>query len=95
MTLSLFEWVGVLTHLIVLFVGLGSLAGLVPLARGRRAGLGLVLMALSMVIMIFEPRWHLGVPAAVVYALMFLIALWLLLGPAQSGRGLTNEKRDD
>ena len=78
---SPFEWVGLLTHLVVFAIGLGGLVGLVPLARRRRSGLGLVLMALSMTILVLEPRLHLGMFAAGAYIVGFVIALWLLLGP--------------
>lgn len=82
--LGLFEVIGLLTHLVVFAIGVGALAGIVPLARGRRAGLGLVLMALAMTIMILEPRWQLGAAAAVAYLTGFAVALWLLLGPVRS-----------
>jgi hypothetical protein len=81
---SSFELAGLLTHLIVFVIGIGALVGVVPLARGRRAGLGLVLMALSMTVLVLEPRWHLGILAAAAYVTGFTIALWLLLGPARS-----------
>lgn len=79
-----FGLIGLLTHLIVFIIGLGALVGIVPLARGRRAGLGLVLMALAMTIMVLEPAWHLGAAAAVAYVAGFTIALWLLIGPERS-----------
>lgn len=80
---SLFESVGLLTHLFVLAVGVGALLGIVPLARGRRAGFGLILMALAMTVMILEPRWQLGAWAAAAYVIGFAVALWLLIGPAR------------
>lgn len=83
--LSLFQVVGLLTHLLVFALGIGGLAGVVPLARGRRAGLGLVLMALSMGIVIMEPQWRLGAVGAGLYTTGFLGALWLVLGPERSG----------
>ena len=49
---NLFESVGLLSHLFVFAVGVGAIIGAVPLARGRRAGFGLVLMALAMTVMI-------------------------------------------
>jgi hypothetical protein len=86
---STFELAGLLTHLVVLAVGVGGSVGVLPLARRRRSGLGLILMALSMTILILQPRWGLDEWAAVVYVLGFMVALWLLIGPArfaQSGR---------
>lgn len=80
--LNLFELVGLLTHLFVFAIGMGAIAGVVPLARKRRSGFGLILMALAMTIMIFEPRWQLGAGAAAVHVIGFAFALWLLLGRA-------------
>lgn len=80
----MFELVGLLTHLFVFAVGIGAIIGVVPLARGRRAGFGLVLMALAMTVMILEPRWRLGAWAAAAYVVGFAVALWLLLGPVRS-----------
>ena len=76
-----FELVGLLTHALVLLLGLGGLIGLIPLARGRRAGAGLLLMAGSMALVVMEPRWQLGHVGATAYTIAFLAALWLLLGP--------------
>ena len=76
-----FELVGLLTHALVLLLGLGGLIGLIPLARGRRAGAGLLLMAGSMALVVMEPRWQLGNVGATAYTVAFLTALWLLLGP--------------
>jgi hypothetical protein len=52
----------------------------VPLARGRCSDFGLILMALSMTIVILEPRLHLSVLGAGAYVVGFAIGLWLLLG---------------
>ena len=76
-----FELVGLLTHALVLILGLGGLVGLIPLARGRRAGAGLLLMAGSMALVVMEPRWNLWLMGAAAYTIAFLAALWLLLGP--------------
>lgn len=84
--LNLFETLGLVTHLFVFLVGVGAIMGEVPLARGRRAGYGLVLMALAMTIMILEPRWQLGLWGAAAYLVGFVIALWLLLGPVRPSR---------
>lgn len=78
-----FELVELLTHGFVLLLGLGGLIGLIPLARGRRAGLGLLLMAGSMALVFMEPRWQLGALGATAYTVAFLTALWLLLGPSR------------
>lgn len=82
-----FELVGLLTHVLVLLLGLGGLLGLIPLARGRRAGAGLLLMAGSMALVIMEPRWQLGLVGVTAYAAAFLAALWLLLGPDRATPG--------
>lgn len=79
--LNLFETVGLVTHLFVFVLGIGALLRIVPLARGRRAGFGLILMAVAMTIMILEPKWQLGTLGAAAYLFGFVIALWLLLGP--------------
>lgn len=76
-----FELVGLLTHLFVFALGVGAVMGVVPLARGRRGGFGLALMALAMTVMILEPRWRLGASGAAAYVVVFAVALWLLLGP--------------
>lgn len=72
---------GLLTHLLVLALGIGGIVGIVPLARGRRAGFGLVLITVSMGIVILAPHWNLGVAGATAYVVGFLAGLWLLLGP--------------
>lgn len=79
--LAVFELVGLLTHLAVFAIGLGGSVGLVPLARGRRSGLGLILMALAMTVLVLRPRWLPGGWAAAGYVGGFAVALWLLIGP--------------
>ncbi|MBN9563498.1 MAG: hypothetical protein J0H14_22660 [Alphaproteobacteria bacterium] len=79
--LNQFQIAGLVTHLFVLLLGVGGLAGIVPLARGRRAGLGLVLMAVAMTIVVLEPRFHFGIAGVGIYVGGFLTGLWLLLGP--------------
>lgn len=81
---NLYEDLGLATHLFVFVLGFGAMIGIVPLKRGRRAGYGLMLMALVMSIMILEPRWQLGAWGAMAYVVGFVIALWLLLGPERS-----------
>lgn len=81
--LGIFEIAGLLTHLLVLALGVGGMIGWIPLVRGRRAGVGLLLMAVSMGLIMLEPSWQLGIFGAVAYTITFLTALWLLLGPDQ------------
>lgn len=91
-----FEVAGLLTHLLVVVLGAGGIIGVVPLARGRRAGAGLLLMAGSMGLVVLEPRWQLGFPGVAAYTMAFLLALWLLLGPErrkQRGGGGAHEER--
>lgn len=76
-----FELVGLLTHALVLLLGVGGLISLIPLARGRRAGAALLLMAGSMALVVMEPRWQLGLVGATAYTVAFMAALWLLMGP--------------
>ncbi len=76
-----FEVLGLVTHAFVLVLGFGGVFGVIPLARGRRSGYGLLLMALSMALVVMEPRWQLGIVGALVYTAAFMTALWLLLGP--------------
>lgn len=45
------ELISLLTHLGVFIRGLGGIMKVMPLPRGRRSGLGLVLMALAMTIL--------------------------------------------
>lgn len=82
--LANYELVGIVTHLFVLAVGVGGMANWVPLPRGRRSGLGLVLMALSMFLLMFAPRWQLDFLAAAGHAGLFFLALWLLLAPPRA-----------
>ncbi|MEE3502926.1 hypothetical protein [Acidiphilium acidophilum] len=79
--LNSFQLAGLLTHLFVLVLGIGGIIGIIPLARGRRAGSGLVLMAISMDIVILAPRWNFGTIGVSAYVVGFLAGLWLLLGP--------------
>lgn len=83
--LSPFEVAGLLTHLVVLVVGVGGIAKVVPLPRGPRSGLGLTLMALAMIVLVVWPRWQLpgGWAAAATYAVGFALSLWLLVGPVR------------
>lgn len=58
--LSQYVFVGLVSHLVVLIVGIGGVAGVVPLPRGRRSGLGLCLMAVAMALLVLAPGWRLG-----------------------------------
>lgn len=87
MRLTVFDWAGLLTHAVVLVLGLGGLVGAVPLPRGRRSGFGLVMMAVSMVVLLAGARRPTaGVAPALVHVVTFALALWLLIGPARSRR---------
>lgn len=59
-----FELFELLTHVLVLLLGVGGLIGLIPLARGRRAAAGLLLMAGPMALVVMEPRWQLSLMGA-------------------------------
>lgn len=80
--LNAFQIAGLVTHALVLLIGIGAILGHVPLARRRRAGFGLVLMAAAMTIVVLEPRLQLGMMEVGAYVIGFLTGLWLLLGPA-------------
>lgn len=50
----------------------------------RRSGAGLVLMALSMLILVVQPRLQMmPMVAAAGHVVSFMIALWLLIGPTR------------
>jgi len=80
--LNAFQIAGLVTHALVLLIGIGAIFGLVPLARGRRAGFGLVLMAVAMTVVVLEPRLQFGMMGVGAYVVGFLTGLWLLLGPS-------------
>ena len=87
MRLTVFDWAGLVTHGVVLALGLGGLVGAVPLPRGRRSGFGLVLMAVSMVVLLVAARRPpAGLAPALVHVVTFALALWLLIGPAPPRR---------
>lgn len=65
----------------VLAVGFGGVLGWVRLPRGGRSGGGLVLMAVSMLVLAAAGRWLLGWWATVVMAASFLAGLLLVVGP--------------
>jgi len=70
----------------VLAVGVGGMLGVVSLPRGRRSGLGLALMATSMLVLFAAPAWHLGPLATTGFLAAFLPGLWLVAGPSDIGR---------
>lgn len=82
--LNAFPVAGLATHALVLLIGIGAILGLVPLARSRRAGFGLVLMAAAMTIVVLEPRLQFGAVGAAAYVVGFLSGLRLLLGSAST-----------
>lgn len=84
-SLSSHELVGLLTHIVVFAIGAGAIAGILPLARGRRSGFGLVLMALAMGVFTTQPRWPFEELMTIGYVGIFIAALWLLIGPARPG----------
>lgn len=84
--LNALQIAGFVTQALVFLFGVGSILGPVPLARGRRAGFGLVLMAAAMTIMVLEPRLQSGAVGGGAYVVGFLSELWLHLGPATAHR---------
>lgn len=85
--MALVELISLLTHLGVFIRGLGGIMKVMPLPRGRRSGLDLILMALAMTILAVGPRRWFGELVALSYAVTFVVALWLLIGPVGSGGG--------
>lgn len=80
--LNAFDVAGLTTHVVVLLLGVGGIMGRVALPRGRRSGLGLVLMALAMAVLVVRPSGRgAGLVAAAVHLVSFGVALWLLVGP--------------
>ena len=79
--MSVVEIAGFATHTLVLLLGLGGVLGIIPLARGRRGGAGLILMAVAMTVLVAAPRLPSPLTASMAYVVGFLAALWLLLGP--------------
>jgi len=73
-------------HVGVLAIGVGGMFGVVPLPRGRRSGLGLALMATSMLILYAAPAWNLGPLATAGFLAMFVPGLWLVAGPGDNGQ---------
>lgn len=82
---SVSELAGMVTHVGVLSLGVGGLLGLESLPRGRRSGVGLVLMALAMALLIAWPRWRFGpeLATAAGHVGLFCVGLWLLIGPVR------------
>lgn len=71
-------------HVGVLSVGVAGMLGALPLPRGRRSGLGLALMAISMLVLFAEPAWNLGPLATSGFLVTFMPGIWLVAGPAGS-----------
>lgn len=78
------ELVALLLHVGVLAIGVGGMLGVVPLPRGRRSGLGLALMATSMLVLFSAPAWNLGPLATTGFLAAFVPGIWLVAAP--SGR---------
>ena len=68
-------------HVGVPAVGFGGVLGWVRLPRGGHSGGGLVLMAVSMLVLAAAGRWVLGWWATAVMAASFLAGLVLVVGP--------------
>ncbi|MHB1716040.1 MAG: hypothetical protein ACYCV5_01645, partial [Acidimicrobiales bacterium] len=80
------EPVALLLHVGVLAIGVGAMLGVVPLPRGRRSGLGLALMATSMLVLFAAPAWNLGPLATTGFPAAFVPGIWLVAGPSDIGR---------
>lgn len=78
----------IVTHAVVLLVGLIGLTGRLALPRGRRTAAGLVLMALAMLVLSAGRQEVAGLLSGPVHVLLFGTALWLLIGPLEGRRGL-------
>ena len=83
------ELVALLLHVGVLAIGVGGMLGVVPLPRGRRSGLGLALMATSMLVLFAAPAWNLGPLATTGFLAAFVPGLWLVAGPSDGRRRRT------
>ena len=80
--LNAFDVAGLTTHVVVLLLGVGGIFGRVALPRGRRSGLGLLLMALAMAVLVVRPSGQgTSLLAAGAHFVLFGVALWLLVGP--------------
>ncbi|MDA8284845.1 MAG: hypothetical protein M0Z42_16495 [Actinomycetota bacterium] len=77
-----------LVHLGVVAVGVGGMLGVIPLPRGRRSGLGLALMATSMLVLFAAPASSLGPLATAGFLAAFVPGLWLVAGPGGNGQRL-------
>ena len=83
------ELVALLLHVGVLAIGVGGMLGVVPLPRGRRSGLGLALMATSMLVLFAAPAWNLGPLGTTGFLAAFVPGLWLVAGPSDGRRRRT------
>lgn len=78
--------VAMLAHVGVLVTGVGGILGVVPLPRGRRSGIGLVLMAASMLVLFATPTWIPEAFGAAGFVATFMPGLWLVAGPGMAAR---------
>lgn len=74
-----------LAHVGVLIIGMAGMLGILPLPRGRRSGLGLALMAISMLMLFASPAWNQGLLGAAGFLATFGPGLWLVAGPGRGG----------
>ena len=85
----------IVTHAVVLLLGLIGLTGRLALPRGRRTAAGLVLMALAMFVLSTGVQDGLGrVLGGPVHVLLFGTALWLLIGPLERRRDVPDTAPD-
>ena len=92
-TESTADLAALLIHVGVLSIGVGGLLGVVPLPRGRRSGLGLALMATSMLVLFAAPAWDLGPLATTGFLAAFVPGIWLVAGPSDIGRRPAHVRR--
>jgi hypothetical protein len=84
-TLPTADLTALLAHVGVLIIGVGGMLGILPLPRGRRSGLGLALMATSMLVLFASPAWNQGLLGAAGFLAAFGPGLWLVAGPGRGG----------
>lgn len=82
--MSLYVIVPLAAHFAVLGIGLAAVLHRVALPRGARSGVGLVLMALSMIALAAGPPLHLQTAAAIVFLATFAPGLWAVVGPVRT-----------
>lgn len=84
-TLPTTDLTALLAHVGVLIIGVGGMLGILPLPRGRRSGLGLALMATSMLVLFASPAWNQGLLGAAGFLAAFGPGLWLVARPGRGG----------